>query len=298
MGIALVIHNPRSGGRRLEEGEAKAAARRAGMEPLYFELEDNRWVENLGEARRLIVAGGDGTIAQVIREQMRVQPNRPLLPLQILPLGMSNNIYESLRLWAKLLLGHSGESRPGALFDVPIGRMRIQGREYPFLEGMGWGLVAELIHSAHQFPLVSSLPEARRREAWQRLIGLNSPDPKSWIKIRADGTDYSGDHALVEILSLPLIGPRLALAPGADPRQGCLYLVCIPEREKDRFLHCLKGQLMGRKPVYLPKVRAFRMATLEWGPQWMHQDDRPQYYDQPVRADISLWPGRIPFVLP
>lgn len=298
MGIAVIIHNPRSGGRLLKKGEGQQAARRAGLEPLYFELEDSRWMDRLEEAQRLIVAGGDGTIAQVVREQIRVRPDLALKPLQILPLGMSNNLFEALRRWAST--SSRPRSGPGAseiLVESPLGQINVEGRIFYFLEGLGWGLIAELIHSAYDFPLTSHRPEDRRREAWQRLFSLPPRFPEPWLRIRADGRDRSGSYALVEVLPIPYIGPRIALALEADPGQDCLYLVRVPNSERVPFLSCLRRQLEGQKPSYRPQVLAFREASLSWGPQWMHQDDKAQYYDQAVQAKVSLWPGKIPFIL-
>lgn len=215
MGKALVIHNPKSGGRRLLDSEWKAAAAGLGLEPQYFELEDLGWKRAMDTADLLMVAGGDGTIVKVAKEQIHRFPTHHPIPMQIIPLGMANNIHGAVQQWKSL-----GKGRDPLVY-VHLGRRQGAGRLRYFMEGLGWGGLAHLIHSAKERPLTSTHPWARRKEALMRLMELLTKDGSmgTSLELTVDGKDYSGDYALVEILNLPMIGPRLMLAPEAHSMQ-------------------------------------------------------------------------------
>jgi diacylglycerol kinase family enzyme len=60
---------------------------------------------------------------------------------------------------------------------------------------------------------------------------VESARPRSYA-IQIDGEKLEGEILLVEILNIPLIGPRLELSPDSDPGDGLLELVLAGESER------------------------------------------------------------------
>ncbi len=88
---ATLFHNP-SAGHKAEKDDILAAMKLAGFDVRYVSVKGDDVEEALEKKAGLIViAGGDGTIAEVLTRL----PNRSV-PVALLPLGTANNIARSL----------------------------------------------------------------------------------------------------------------------------------------------------------------------------------------------------------
>ena len=75
-----------------------------------------------------------------------------------------------------------------------------------------------------------------------------------------DGTDLSGEYLLVEAMNIPLVGPNVPLAPGADCSDDLLDLVLVTERERSALQEYLRARLGGAAaPLELPVRRGRRV---------------------------------------
>jgi hypothetical protein len=93
---ALVLHNPTAGSGDVAADDLLAALAAGGVAARYCSTKQPEFADALGEpADMVVVAGGDGTVAKVIRH---LRDRR--LPLAILPLGGANNIACSLGITA------------------------------------------------------------------------------------------------------------------------------------------------------------------------------------------------------
>ena len=89
-----------------------------------------------------------------------------------------------------------------------------------------------------------------------------------------DGTDLSAEYLMVEAMNIPLAGPNVQLAPGADLGDGQLDLVTVSERERKLVEEYLRARLAGEAaPLELP-VRRCRRIQLGAAPDELHVDDR------------------------
>ena len=89
---ALVFHNPTAGGGLVSEKELLAACRLAGFSAVYRSTKDDDIAKALKKSVDIVVAaGGDGTVARILR---KVAGRK--LPVGVVPLGNANNIARSL----------------------------------------------------------------------------------------------------------------------------------------------------------------------------------------------------------
>jgi len=169
----------------------------------------------------VVVAGGDGTINKIA---CKAKPDGP--PLTILPLGIANNIGTTL--------GSSGslEALVGAWNTTkshPFYRLLVEG---PWgcacvLEGIGFGTIEQAIDEVER-----SEPSLRQAQKWIARSILTSTPEK--LEVSFGSETLSGCFALLELTNIPLIGPRLHLAPAADPSQNLVHLAFLEDGEEKR----------------------------------------------------------------
>src|SRR5256885_8578893 len=91
---AILIHNEKAGDKRHEREALVDLLERAGYSVSYFPAKHCDLGEALGHPAEIIVsAGGDGTVARVVRQARSDGP-----PIAVLPLRTPNNIATSLRI--------------------------------------------------------------------------------------------------------------------------------------------------------------------------------------------------------
>jgi len=247
MRIALV-YNPASGRRVALESLRRLIVSEGHQ--LVREIEHLADVSALADppAELIVVAGGDGTVA----DALRAAAGRGL-PMAVLPLGTANNIALSLGVQGPLeLLVRSWHEAPARPFDIgvldaggPAVPNAVEGHR--FVEGVGGGLVEACLTSFRRRPLRGGEPppwqlvRALRRYA-QTLRQLR---PRRW-SVRLDGTPLDGDFLLVEVLNTRSVGPNLELAPDASPSDGVLAVVAAREADRPALAAYIGDRLGGR----------------------------------------------------
>ena len=231
---ATLIYNASSGGANSASAEdLQEALQNAGFQPVYKATSRE---EDLDDALKdaaglVVVAGGDGTVRAVATRLIGKD-----LPLTLLPLGTANNVARTLGLEGSpiaLIEGlASAEQRP---FDV--GHVRSPWGEDYFLEALGCGLFADLLYDYDPEEGKSVLRAVDTvREV---LVGY---EPKAW-QVTLDGEELSGEFVALEVLNTQATGPRLRLAPDADPSDGLFDVVCVREPKSAGLLNYLGGLL-------------------------------------------------------
>lgn len=231
----------------------------------------------------VVVAGGDGSIKKVALALAGRS-----IPMAILPIGTANNIAKSLGALGsvpELIAGWGGAERRRlavGTVSTPWGSMR-------FVESVGVGVFTELVtrgdsevnesttgltgHAIDRALLLLQRIIAERAHRFRRLI--------------LDGSDLSGEYLLVEVMNMPLVGPNIPLAPGADYGDGHLEVVTVTDREREVLAEYVKARLSGgAAPPKLTTRRAARVA-MHASPGELHVDDGawrpelPEGQDQP-----------------
>lgn len=266
---ATLIYNRKAGGSdAIEVEEALDAMREAGYEPVYRLTRDERDLDSaLEHADGLIVAaGGDGTLRAIITRLVGRSK-----PLAVIPMGTANNVGGALGLAGDPL---ALIRQLGDVHRVHYDLGRIQGpwgTRY-FLEGAGFGLFADILH-AYQPQQGKSI--LRGIEAFRDTVARDSVvTGRLWI----DGAHYSNNYLLVEFLNTKAIGPRLQLAPNADPTDGFLDVVRIYKDAQEGFvtymLNMVNGQLDGLETVDVTRAREISFVWTGFN----------------IHIDAELWP--------
>jgi diacylglycerol kinase family enzyme len=222
-----LLHNESAGSEKHAADEIRAAISRAGHEV----IEIIAGLEGLISSIRarpcevIAVAGGDGTVGRAACALAGCG-----IPLAILPLGTANNTALSLGVRGELdeLVQGWSSARP-----VPFDLATLGAGDTlaPFSEAAGWGIFPAVIASTARMSSQDE-PEStleRDRSVFQSVIESAVPRPYT---IQVDGVSVTGEFLLVEIVNIPLIGPRLALSPDSDPSDGLLELMVAGESER------------------------------------------------------------------
>lgn len=227
----LLVHNPDSGEGDHSGDSLTALLEGAGGEVSHLSTSTTGWRTRIhdSDADVVVVAGGDGTVHAVM---IAMASSRK--PIAIIPLGTANNIARgvgipvgdvsaSIEFWRE---DPSGSARG---FDVPLAV--IGTRENRWVESVGVGLVAGVLLEAdhtEQDPTEQD-PTEQGLSHGRTLLGraLDEPPKEFHWEIRLDDKDLSGKFAVIEAMNIPAIGPRVKLAPSADPGDGLIDFVAL-----------------------------------------------------------------------
>jgi diacylglycerol kinase family enzyme len=216
-----LVHNEGAGGGRHDRSALLDLLRRAGYAVTCFSSKPRGIDAAIGRPAELIVAaGGDGTVARVAAA---ARPEGP--PIAILPCGTANNLAKALGGWRPLeeLVSRwrTASTRPFYPIDAegPWGSRRV-------IEGIGFGAVEDAI---------ADLPDKtdRERACLSYADAVTHANPEL-LEIRLDEETISDRFPLLEVVTIPLVGPNLPLAPGADPSDRKFEICFIRDRSDER----------------------------------------------------------------
>jgi diacylglycerol kinase (ATP) len=232
MARATIVHNHTAGDGRPSGGELRELIRGQGYEPAYSttDVDLDRLLQDPGDL--VVVAGGDGTVGQVAARLIGRD-----IPLAILPVGTANNLATSIGIVGSVdtLAAGWGEATRR---DLNVACAEGPWGARPFVESFGLGLFA------HAMPVLSALKkggsepmprEAQIRQDRRALRQLLDQFVPRTVDLRIDGRCVSGDYLLVEVMNAPMLGPRLRIAPHADPGDGRLEVVLIRAADRKDF---------------------------------------------------------------
>ena len=181
----------------------------------------------------IVVAGGDGTVASVIK----IVPDRSV-PVALIPTGTANNIALSLGVVGapdEVIQGWDLKRRK----RLDIGNAHGPWGCRAFAEGVGFGAFADSLRLASDLDGDAKLKAGRT--ALREALGEAGSLP---LDIRLDDVPLPDDLLLVEVMNIKLSGPRLMLAPHAEPGDGKLHIAFVRSGDREamhRWLEHAKG---------------------------------------------------------
>ena len=295
---ATLIHNPSAGDAELDESALKEMLSEAGFQVRYRSREED-WKKGLRDQEKselVIAAGGDGTVTRVALELEGAD-----IPLAILPLGTANNVARALGLVgsAQEIAARWKAAQPRAL---DIGVVSASWGEYRFIESVGGGVFARLIASAgdDSLRLMTGAKGDRALAVLEDV--LEEAKPSRW-EIELDGRDLSGDYVAIEAMNMRFVGPKVPLAPDADPGDGLLDLVLIGSKERRLLLEYV-GRRLREAAAEMPELpvergRHVRLRSVDGLPLHVgddvvevpgdHRADRP--YDVLIKPAAVMLRG-------
>lgn len=268
--------------------EIQEMLRAAGYQPVYTPTMSVHDLDSAladAEGGLVVVAGGDGTIRAVAIRLLERD-----VPLSILPLGTANNIARTFGIEAppeKILEALADPYH--CAFDV--GRVETPWGEHYFLEALGFGFYADT--------LAALGPEAQQEKNVLKAIGAIArtiPDYESHpFDLLIDGQEISGDYLLVEVLNTTAFGPRLKVAPKAEPGDGLFEIIRIREQEREGFASYMMS-LFSEELDEMPSVEASQGRRLEvtWYGFPLHIDGEihPRMEQRPSARKRSRKPAK------
>jgi diacylglycerol kinase family enzyme len=231
----------------------------------------------------VVVAGGDGSIKKVA---LAIAGRG--IPMAILPIGTANNIAKSLGALgsvSELIAGWRRAERR----RLAVGKVMTRWGSMRFVESVGVGVFTELVSRGDAEVNESSTGLTghaidRALLLLQRIVAERAP---RFRRLALDGSDLSGEYLLVEVMNLPLVGPNIPLAPGADYGDGQLEIVTVIERERQALAEYVVARLRGgAAPPVLTTRRAARV-TMRASPGELHVDDEAWRPEPPADEEAE-----------
>jgi diacylglycerol kinase family enzyme len=267
----MLVYNPSAGDERHEEEHLVERLEQAGhdVRPVSRRKRLGRQLEDPGDL--VAVAGGDGSVKDVAVALAGRQ-----VPMAILPMGTANNIAKSLGVVGSVteLIGGWPEAERRIL---RVGSVTAAGGTMPFVESAGVGLFAELV-SRGEDEVDDNTAGLTGHEIDRALLlfrQITERRPPLLRRVTLDGADLTGEYLMVEAMNIPLLGPNVPLAPGADCGDDLLDLVLVSERERPAIRDYLSARLGGSAAQLKLPVRRGRQVALQASPAELHVDDEP-----------------------
>lgn len=275
---ALLIHNPKAGESDPSPDALMRMLREAGFDPVYRSSKDPAYREALREPWELVVvAGGDGTVAEV-GNGLEGRDT----PMTVIPLGTANNLAAALGIEGETEALIRGLRRPRQR-SLRSATARGGWGERVVWEGAGVGFFPALMAALAKEKVGDGRLLGRQEVLRAHLLvwaaELASAEP---IEVRGsiDGETFEGRFLMVEALLIPTLGPAVPLAPAAEPESGRLHLVRITPDDRDPLLRYLEARINGREATVpsLDVVPATRVRLAWTG--------------SPARLDDERWPKK------
>jgi diacylglycerol kinase (ATP) len=299
MKLAKLLHNPTAGDEEHDRKELVALIEAAGFRCRYSSTKNDDWKDFDADADLLVVAGGDGTVRKITKELLSRKVLDRSWPIALLPLGTANNIAKTLQVAGEteylIQCWHQWKLKK---YDVGI-LTHIDEADF-FLESFGYGifpyLMKELRKRAKKEEERSS--EESKQEALRLLLEIiESYEPRQ-CQLELDGEDYSGRYLLVEIMNIRSIGPNLFLAPDAQPDDGKLDVVLVPEEDKDKLADYVANKRKGIEQPADFRVAQAQKIKVSWDGTHVHVDDEVLKIKKETEIGISIREGLLEFLVP
>ena len=305
MATAKVILNPYAGRwlAKAKQDDAEKALRDVGID---YELDITAAPQHATQIAAkavedgfapIIVAGGDGSISEVVNGMLQATGDGTLPPLGILPLGSANDLVLNLSLPVELdraaAIIASGKTKHIDLGQVSYGNP-------PFVRFFDNNSAIGLE------PTVTLIQQriTRLRGILRYMVATISgimSNPHWTVDLEWDDGEYHGPSTLVTVGNCPLTG-GLYMAPHADPYDGKLTFVHGYMQTRRQMLALLPKTMKPGPGSYVEHPAIHEIHTTKLS---IHANPvTPLHADGEIQSqavqDISysILPGRLPVLLP
>ncbi len=291
------MHNPGAGVEDHSERELIKVIEAAGFECRYSSTKKNALKSIETDVDFLIVGGGDGTVRKITKALLNRRMVEKSFPIALLPLGTANNIAKTLGIngSAEEIIQHLPVAKiqsfdVGLLYNVPKSDF--------FLESFGYGIFPYLMLEMEKVNLDKlETPEEKIRQALEVLHTIVLSYEPRLCNLVIDEVDYSGKFLLAEVMNTKSIGPRLNLAPAADPGDGLLEVVLVPEAEKMKFARFVEERINGSTEGFDFRIIRGKSITISWIGTHVHVDDEIIKMKKANEVKIDIKKGLLEFMV-
>ena len=295
-----LLHNPGAGNEDHFEEELIKDIQSEGFECRYFSIKEGVWKKHLEEPDFIVVAGGDGTVRNVVREMVKAKSGFPLVPVAVLPMGTANNLSQTLGIDpSKSHCDHIKKWKNPRFQTFDLGFAKIDGHKEVFLESVGFGLFPSLINYMKHRKEVSEAETAEQKLAiaLKALITAARTFEPVICKIQAEEVQKGIPCLLFEVMNTQSIGPNLFMAPDADTADGTFDIVYVTEEQRVEFIAYLQQIAEGKKTDFAFKKLKCNKLEIQAEGGWMHIDDELLEMKGAVTLNVETGKKQIRFMV-
>jgi diacylglycerol kinase (ATP) len=289
---AKLLYNPSAGEDDHTIEDLVSLLKNESFQSIFTSVKEPGWDRLESGTDFLILAGGDGTVRKVVKAFLEKKVLKKM-PIALLPLGTANNIAQTLNINGdKADIIKSWRTAQLKKFDIGV----VNGLEKSdfFLEGVGFGLFPRLMKEMEKLDdSPKDVSEIKRAQVILHAI-VQSYEPR-YCEITADGVDVSGYYLMVEIMNIKSIGPRLILAADADPGDGELEVVLIPESHQQKFEVYLLKLISNIEASFSFMTLKAKSIDIKWKGSDAHIDDQLIKNDKSHKLSVSINEGALAF---
>jgi diacylglycerol kinase (ATP) len=299
MKFAKLLHNPGAGEGDFSKKELVSMVQSAGFGCSYSSTKKKGWEKiESKEIDFIILAGGDGTVRRVADSLLHKTLLDRKLPVALLPMGTANNIAktigvpraspeEVIKSWKKM-----------RIIEFDVGRIFGVSKAKFFLESFGFGIMPSLMSKMQKIEQDSGNETTREESistALEIVRDLIMTAPAKYCKINIDGVEHKGNYLMVEIMNTSSIGPKLNLAPLANPADGLFDIVMITEKQRDQFVKYVESKIEGREEVSFFNLLRAKRLHIFWDGTKAHVDDQVLSVEKGASIEVELLHGPLEF---
>lgn len=291
----LIVHNPTAGYAAHSKRYLIGLFKDTGMTAIYVSSDEEGWEKSLSSKTDAVyLAGGDGTVHSLAIELLKIKNPEERPPVILMPLGTANNIATTLSILGRDAFPVIDPRAIKRKFDC--GKVSgIEGNEI-FLEGVGMGIFPELISEMKKMEVK---PEEKLNRTLEVLLKIVKKYKARKAKIEFDGFTIKGSFLMVEVMNTRYIGPKLQLAPEADPGDGYLNLVMIPENKREVLESYVKSLIAARTSYDLRKLVFsinVQKLKIKWKGSKVHVDDALDENYSGKKIKVKILPEAMTFL--
>ncbi|MBB1283305.1 diacylglycerol kinase [Flavisolibacter sp. BT320] len=296
MKVVKLVHNPGAGDEEHGKSELIELIENAGFECRYSSTKKDGWKELDDDVDIIAIAGGDGTVRKVVKLALSRKILDRDLRLGVLPLGTANNIGKTLYPdFNTKKIVNAWEKEKVKKLD--IGRINNLEEADFFLEGFGYGIFPYLMQVMKAAEEEFNSPEEELRGALKKMHEIVQSYEPHACKLEVDGTDHSGKFLLVEVMNIQSIGPNIVLSPMADPGDGEMEVVMVPEAHKEKFTAYIEHRLGGGQNPYQFHTLKGKCINISWEGMHVHVDDELLKIEKEKPVEIRVKQGVLDFLV-
>lgn len=197
----------------------------------------------------VIAAGGDGTLFEVVNGYYR-NPSERRIPIGVLPTGTGNAFAKDLALETGQLEQAVEIIHGNHLRMVDVGRFRVGGDQFYYLNILGLGFVADVTAASGKLKVFGNI-------AYTYGVFVQTLFLKSYpLVIEIDGKRLERENIFTEISNTRYTSNFL-MAPHAEIDDGKLDLTLLGPVTRRRLLKCFPMIFTGEH-IHLPEVETFQ----------------------------------------
>jgi diacylglycerol kinase (ATP) len=292
-----LLHNPAAGDQEYSGKDLVKVIEKHGYECRYANTKEEGWDEIEEDTDIIAVAGGDGTVRKACKAVLKQKLYEKRRPIAVLPAGTANNIGTSLKLRrpAKDLIAAWDKAE---IHHLDIGTVKGHDDASFFLEGLGFGVFPNLINAMKKREEEAGSAEEEIKVALRTLLEIVQEYDARECRLMIDGMDHSGKFLMVEVMNMPYIGPNLNLNPIADPTDGELEIIIIPEDQREKLANYVQQKLDGEEVAFSFSSLKGKDIQIAWEGKHAHIDDSIMKAKERFELVIDVNKGVLQFLIP